>query len=259
MSDNLRNLLVRRGYPDRQVTMGMPSCVLRQRHGVPQIDSTPANISARLAATGFMGSASRDWCEIQAKGEEAEIFIYEEIGFDWMSGEGITSKSFAEQLASLGKVSNITLYINSPGGDVFDGLAIFNQLRRHKATINVQIDGVAASAASFVAMAGDSITMNEGALMMIHDAWGMFIGNADDGRKFVDQLDKVDGEIAEFYSARSGKPAAHFRDLMDSETWLTATEAVELGLADSVKAEERRKRFAARFQQLTNSGASDKN
>lgn len=234
-----------------QRVLGVPSCVLKQRHSHRVENRTPSHISAQLAASGFLGGHPGDWMKVQAKGgDRAELYIYEEIGFDWMAEDGVTSKSFAKQLASLGNVETIDLYLNSPGGDVFDALAIHSQLKRHPAKVNVIIDGLAASAASFVAMAGDTVTMAEGALMMIHDAWGLFIGNAEEGARFVESLEKIDAEIAGLYSGRSGRDAQEFRALMDAETWLDGNEAVELGLADSVVVDRKRK-YEGRFADLT--------
>lgn len=129
------------------------------------------------------------WYTIKALGVRgaAEISIYEEIG-----GFGITAKKFAEDLKALGDVSHIDLRIHSPGGDVFEGIAIYNLLRNHPAEITVYIDGVAASMASVVAMAGDRVVMPENAMMMIHKPWGISGGNAGDMRDYADLLDKVE-------------------------------------------------------------------
>jgi ATP-dependent protease ClpP protease subunit len=165
-------------------------------------------------------------------GQSAEILIYEEIGFDYWTGDGMTAQRLHEELAALGDIGVINVRINSPGGDVFDGLAIYNQLRRHSAHVAVDIDGLAASAASIVAMAGDTVTMGQSSLMMIHDAWSLVMGNAQDMLDFAEVLNKVDGELAATYAEKSGRPADEFRELMDKETWLSGDEAVELGLAD---------------------------
>ncbi len=166
----------------------------------------------------------------------AEILIYEEIGFDWWTGDGMTAKRFHEELQALGDVQQINVRIDSPGGDVFDALAIYNQITRHNATVAVDIDGMAASAASVIAMAGDSVNMGQGSMLMIHDAMWVAIGNAQEMRDVAEILDKVDGEIATIYAAKAGGSAKHFRDLMDVETWLNAEEAVSEGLADTTTA-----------------------
>lgn len=163
----------------------------------------------------------------------AELMIYDEIGFDWWTGEGMTAARFSEELAAIGKADTINVRINSPGGDVFDGLAIYNQLRRHSAKIVVDVDGVAASIASVIAMAGQEVRMGQSAMMMIHNAMGGVMGNAQDMLEFAEVLQKIDGELAETYADKSGRDVAEFRDLMDKETWLSADEAIELGMADS--------------------------
>jgi len=181
----------------------------------------------------------------------AEILIYEEIGFDWWTGEGMTAKRLHDELQAIGDVETINVRINSPGGDVFDGLAIYNQLRRHNARVVVDVDGLAASAASVVAMAGDQVTMNQSALLMIHDAWSFVMGNAQDMEEFAEVLHKVDGELAAIYSNKSGQPADEFRNLMDAETWLSGDEAIAMGLADSAAASEHEEAQASTMRPLS--------
>ncbi|MGW4525177.1 head maturation protease, ClpP-related [Amycolatopsis sp. NPDC004378] len=159
--------------------------------------------------------------------DTAAIYIYEEIGY-W----GVTAQDFVRDLMGL-RVSNVIVHINSPGGDVFDGLAIFHALRDHPATIEVRIDGLAASAASFIAMAGDTVVCQRNAQMMIHDASGICIGNAADMQEMVDLLNRCSDNIADIYAARAGGTVAQWRALMQAETWYSGTEAVAAGLADS--------------------------
>lgn len=186
----------------------------------------------------FGPRASADWFRIEAKAEtdtapaSADVYIYEQIGYDWWTGEGVTAKSFAQQLAAL-DVDTIRLHINSPGGLVHDGLTIMNAIRDHKAHVEVTVDGLAASAASFIAMAGDVVTMNRGAQLMIHDASTVTWGNAAEIEKTVVALDKISDSIADVYQARAGNTREHWRDLMKAETWYTAEEAVTAGLADA--------------------------
>lgn len=158
----------------------------------------------------------------------AEILLYDEIGY-W----GVTAKDFAGVLAGI-TAPSITVRINSPGGDVFDGLAMYNSLKAHPATINTVVDGLAASAASFIALAGDTVTMAENSLMMIHKAWAMGIGNADDMTALAGTLDKIDGQIAGMYSAKNGKSVEDNLSAMADETWMTSAEAREFGLVDSI-------------------------
>ena len=160
----------------------------------------------------------------------ADVLIYDAIGADpW--GDGISPKELAAQIADL-DVDQLNVYINSPGGAAWDGLAIMNTLRRHRATVNVTIDALAASAASVIAMAGDHVTMNRGAELMIHDASGFAMGNAATMRETADVLDKLSDSYADAYAARAGGDRATWREVMQAETWFTAEEAVAAGLAD---------------------------
>ena len=174
-----------------------------------------------------------DWCRVEAKAPTAEqaetvaeVHIYDEIGY-W----GTSAKDFAQQLAEL-DVDRIQLRINSPGGNAWDGVAIMNTLRRHRARVEVTVDGIAASAASLIAMAGDHIVMNRSAQMMIHDASGMAWGNAATMRETADLLDKLSDSYADAYAKRAGSTRGQWRDAMRAETWYTAEEAVLAGLAD---------------------------
>jgi ATP-dependent Clp protease protease subunit len=171
---------------------------------------------------------------IKAKGAEAgEIYIYGDIGEDWF-GEGNTAKGFADELKALGAIKTLDVYINSPGGSVFEGVAIYNILLRHRARKVVHIDGLAASIASVIAMAGDEIVMARNSLMMIHNPWGIAMGEATDFRKMADSLDKIGGAITDTYVSRTGQSAEDVGAMMDAETWLNAEEAVAQGFADQV-------------------------
>lgn len=160
----------------------------------------------------------------------AEIVIYDEIGFF-----GVTAKDFLNDLKALGDVSEITIHINSPGGSVFEGFAIHNALKRHKAHITVYIDGLAASIASVVAMAGDEVIMPENAMMMIHDPSGLVLGTAEDMEKLANALRKMTAGIVSAYRAKTGLADAEIEGMMADETWFTAAEAVEKGFADEVE------------------------
>lgn len=177
--------------------------------------------------------APKTWYSVKnVAADTVEIGIYDEIGM-W----GVTASDFMAELTAV-DAKNITLRVNSPGGDVFDGLAILNSLRNHPATVNVMVDGLAASAASFIAMAGDSVTMAPNSMMMIHEASGLCMGNAVDMRELADLLDKTSANIADIYSRRSGRPADEHRAAMRAETWYSDQEAVDAGLADSVLGSE---------------------
>ena len=172
----------------------------------------------------------RSWYEIRNKSDdEADVYIMDEIGF-W----GITASEFVRELNRL-DASLINLYLNSPGGEVFDGMAIYNALKNHKATVNVFIEGLAASAASFIAEAGDRIVIEKAAAMMIHDPYGLVIGNATDMRKMGDALDGIADTIAGIYSDRAGDEVADWRGRMLDETWYNGEQAVEAGLADEMR------------------------
>jgi ATP-dependent Clp endopeptidase proteolytic subunit ClpP len=175
--------------------------------------------------------AGADWFRIEnAAGDAVEVSIYDEIGY-W----GTTAKDFAAQLAGI-DAKKITLRVNSPGGDVFDGIAIFNAIKRHPAACTAVVDGLAASAASFIVQAADTIVMAEASQMMIHDAWGLAMGNAADMLAMADVLDKASASIAGIYAARSGRALDSIRADMQAESWYTASEAVDAGLADQVDA-----------------------
>ncbi|HXF75900.1 MAG TPA: head maturation protease, ClpP-related [Methylomirabilota bacterium] len=171
----------------------------------------------------------KSWYRIEARSQaEAEIAIYDEIGIF-----GISAKKFIEDLKKLGNPRRLNVRINSPGGDVFDGIAIYNALKRHPATVVVTIDGLAASIASVIAMAGDKIVMPDNSMMMIHNPWGGVLGEAEDMREFADTLDKIKLSIIATYR-RSGKTDEEIAALMDAETWYSAAEAKANGFADEV-------------------------
>lgn len=173
------------------------------------------------------------WYEIKnISADVATVNLYDEIGM-W----GITASAFIEDLHAI-DAKQLDLHISSPGGDVFDGLAILNSLRQHKATVNVTVDGLAASAASFIAMAGDSIKIAPNAMMMIHEASGLVVGNSGDMREMADLLDKTSANIADIYARRAGGDPEEWRTAMRAETWYTHQEAVTAGLADSVVGED---------------------
>jgi len=165
---------------------------------------------------------------VAAANGEAEVVLYDEIGF-W----GITAEDFKKQIDDI-KAKTIHLRINSPGGDVFDGLAIHNALREHDAKVITHIDGVAASMASVVAMAGDEILMADNAFMMLHEPWSLAMGNAEDLRKEADLLEKVSGSLHSVYEARTGADAEQVSTWMTDETWLTAAEAKTAGFVDEI-------------------------
>jgi ATP-dependent protease ClpP protease subunit len=183
---------------------------------------------------------------MQAQGDSAEILIYEEIG-DSFWGGGVNPKQFAADLKALGDVKTLNVRLNSPGGDVFDGVTIYNQLAQHPAAVNVYIDGLAASIASVIAMAGEKICIADNAMMMIHNAWAGTVGDANDMRKMADILDKVNTNVAGTYSKRSGQSNSAVLKLMANETWMTGQEAVDEGFADEIMQSSKSDSASARF------------
>ena len=170
----------------------------------------------------------------QAKDGKGEILIYEQIGLSWWDGSGISAKQFAESLKALGDVTTIDIRINSPGGDVSEADAIYSQLLQCNAKTNVFIDGLAASCASYIAMAGDTIAIAEHGKIMIHNAWGIVLGNAAELRKAADVLGVFDTAIRTIYVKRTGQSDSQIKNLMAEETWFVGQEAADNGFADSV-------------------------
>lgn len=176
--------------------------------------------------------------ECKAMGENtAKLTIYGDIGQSLWS-ESVTARDVENALKDV-QAKELHVHINSYGGDAFDGIAIYNQLRDHGAKVTVHVDGIAASAASIIAMAGDEIVMGVGAMLMIHQAWTMGYGNKTDLQKVVNSLEGLDKSITDVYMSRFKGEQAEIQTMMKNETWFTADEAVDIGLAD--KAEKAKK------------------
>lgn len=167
-----------------------------------------------------------------------EIDVYDTIGETWW-GEGVSAKSVRRALKNAPSAKLIKLRVNSRGGDVFDGHAIYNLLNDHSARVVAHIDALAASMASVIVMAADEIQMASNAMMMIHNPWTIALGEADDLRGTADLLDKLRGQIADAYVARTSLERDRVIEMMDDETWLTAAEAKELGFTDVVKSSKK--------------------
>ncbi|ELC8119282.1 Clp protease ClpP [Escherichia coli] len=183
-----------------------------------------------ISATPKASMKNKSWFRMQAGGPgDADIYIYDEIGF-W----GVTAKQFVSELNALGDITHINLHINSPGGDVFEGIAIFNALKNQGATITVYVDGVAASMASVIAMAGDTVIMPENAFMMIHKPWGFSGGDAEDMRSYADLLDKVESVLLPAYAQKTGKTTDEIAAMLADETWMSGAECLAHGFADQV-------------------------
>lgn len=169
-----------------------------------------------------------------------EMYIYGDIvRYRWDDSD-TSAQSFKKDLDALGDIHTLNLYINSPGGSVFEGVAIYNILKRHKAKINVHIDALAASIASVIAMAGDTITMPSNSMMMIHNPWTITWGNAAELRKVAEDLDRIGVSMKQTYLDRTGDKLTEDRltELLDAETWLSAQECFDLGLCDVVGEEK---------------------
>lgn len=163
-----------------------------------------------------------------------EILLYDEIGEDPWFGTGVSAKTFTQDIAAV-ETPEIHLRINSPGGDVFEGITMLNALRRSEAKVTVFVDGLAASAASLVAMGGNQVVMSRNSEMMIHDPWAVAIGNADEMQKMADDLNRASDNLASAYADRAGGNIKQWRQAMTAETWYSDKEAVAAGLADRVE------------------------
>lgn len=175
--------------------------------------------------------AKKEWFSIKAKSEEeADVFIYDVVGDSWIGNDAAT---VVKEIRNI-KAKKINLRINSPGGSVFDGMAIYNALLGHEATVTTYIDGLAASIASVIALAGDKIIMAENAMFMIHNPWTFTAGDAKALRKEADVLDQVRETILNTYTSRTGGDREDLAKSMDDETWYDATQAKEAGFVTDV-------------------------
>ncbi|HGF4753986.1 TPA: ClpP-like prohead protease/major capsid protein fusion protein, partial [Escherichia coli] len=184
----------------------------------------------RSRSTPTTSPKNNSWFRMQAGHQsDADIYIYDEIGF-W----GVTAKQFISDLNALGDITHINLHINSPGGDVFEGIAIFNALKTHGASITVYVDGVAASMASVIAMVGNPVIMPENSFMMIHKPFGFTGGDAEDMRTYADLLDKVEAVLLPAYAQKTGKTTDEIAAMLADETWMSGAECLAHGFADQV-------------------------
>lgn len=183
----------------------------------------PSDVLARWAETPLAAADDGD----------NTISMFEVIGEDFWTGGGVTAKRISAALRSIGN-KDVVVKLNSPGGDMFEGIAIYNLLRSHPAKVTVDVLGWAASAASIIAMAADEIRMGLGTFMMVHNAWGVVVGNRHDMRDAAALFDGFDAAIADIYEARTGMKRADITKLMDGETFMGPTEAVKNGFADVI-------------------------
>lgn len=172
-----------------------------------------------------------------AASDDNTITIFDVIGQDYWTGEGVTAKRIAGALRAIGD-KPVTVLINSPGGDMFEGLAIYSLLREHPAEVTVKVLGLAASAASIIAMGGDTLQIARAGFLMIHNAWIYAAGNRHEFREFADYLEPFDRSMADIYAARTGMEFEEIQTIMDAESWIGGSDAIEQGFADSLLASD---------------------
>lgn len=189
----------------------------------------------RVSAFTTDGALSRWNAGVRAAADDGEtsITIYDVIGEDYWTGGGVTVNRIDAALRKIGS-RDVTVYINSPGGDVFEGIAIYNRLREHPANVTVKVMGLAASAASLIAMAGDRIEIGAASFLMIHNAWVVAAGNRHDMREVADYLEPFDAALADVYASRSGTDREGIVAMLDAETWLNGQQAIDKKLADAL-------------------------
>ena len=198
---------------------------------------------------------NENWYNINSKASKVvDVYIFDEIGMG-----GVNAQGFIEEIKSF-KDSPMNLHINCVGGDVFDGMAIFNIIKKRTAKTTVYIEGIAASMGSVIALAADSVVMAENSLFMIHNAWGGAMGEAKEMKKTANLLDKISGEIADIYVKKTKLPYDKVKEMMDEETWLNAEEALELGFIDSISdaIKVAAKYDVSKFKNITNKEIKNK-
>lgn len=167
------------------------------------------------------------------KESERSISVYDVIGYDYWTGDGVTAKRVAGALRAMGK-GPVTVNINSPGGDLFEGLAIYNLLREHPGEITVKVLALAASAASIIAMAGDTVQIARSGFLMVHNTWTVAMGNRFDLQALAEWLEPFDRSMADIYAAKTGADAKAMQKLMDAEAYIGGSDAIEQGFADEL-------------------------
>lgn len=211
---------------------------------MPRPNKIRLTTSHKVTALTTEGAIDRWQPGVQAAAEEDNsISIYDVIGEDFWTGEGVTVKRIDAALRKIGN-RDVVVNINSPGGDVFEGIAIYNRLREHPAQVHVRVMGLAASAASIIAMAGDRIEIGEAAFLMIHNAWVMAIGNRNDMREVAEFLEPFDAALRDVYVQRTGGEADEIAAMMDAETWIGGRASVDKGFADGLLPSDETKKVA---------------
>lgn len=196
--------------------------------------------AAPSAGYEILPSALQKWnptVRAAAADDAASIGIYDVVGDPW-SDNPVTAKRIAAILRTIGAENPVVVNINSPGGDVFEGLAIYNLLREHKGAVTVRVLGVAASIASIIAMAGDEVQIARTGFLMVHNSWTYAAGNRNDFRALADTLEPFDRAMASVYAARTGEAADAMAELMDAESWIGGEAAVDQGFADALLASD---------------------
>jgi ATP-dependent protease ClpP protease subunit len=197
----------------------------------------PAAPAARLNVRSYLEPRTLErWdasIRAAAADEERAISVFDVIGADFWTGEGVTAKRVAGALRAMGK-GPVQVNVNSPGGDMFEGLAIYNLLREHDGEVTVKVLGLAASAASIVAMAGDSVQIARAGFFMVHNAWVLAIGNRHDLRQMAETLEPFDRAMADIYATRTGQERKAIEKLLDAETWIGGSDAIAEGFADEL-------------------------
>ena len=205
---------------------------LKQLPGAPQ-GRPSASVRSEILPRA-LDRWQRDVCAAASdQDEDRSISIYDVIGYDYWSGEGVTAKRISSALRYLG-AGPVTVNVNSPGGDMFEGLAIYNLLREHKGEVTVKVLGLAASAASVITMAGDKVQVARAGFLMIHNAWVIAAGNRNDLREIADWLEPFDAAMTDIYAARTGIENKAIAKLLDAESWIGGSAAVEQGFADEL-------------------------
>lgn len=220
-------------------TPGKPASIIgrvqsRERPGVLPIPAT-RDVSA-FSPTSVIDRWNADAAGVRPaalEGGDNIITMFDIIGEDWWTGGGVTAKKVAAQLRAIGD-RPVEVQINSPGGDMFEGLAIYNVLREHPQPITVKVMGMAASAASIIAMAGDTVQIGAASFLMIHNCWVVAAGNRNDMQEVADYLAPFDRAMADVYAQRSGQKAADCAKWMDAETYMSGGDAISRGFADEL-------------------------
>lgn len=205
-----------------------------RKHNMPQVSGVhnfPKGLQWDLTP-----QALQRWTPELMAADKADntISVLDAIGVDPWTGEGVTAKRIAGALRAIGPEKDVVVNVNSPGGDLFEGMAIYNMLRDHKGSVTVKVLGIAASAASIIAMAGDQILIARAGFLMVHNTWVVAMGNRNDLREIADVLEPFDTVMADIYAARSGIDAKAVMKLMNAETWIGGSAAVEQGFADAL-------------------------